>query len=55
MLVVKPLKMLALFLQGLIICEPLPAKEVAVIGVVKVLHRPVSPRLSDRNETDWTP
>jgi len=50
MLVVKPLKMLALSLQGLITCEPLSAKELAVIGVVKVFNHPVSPGLPNRNK-----
>lgn len=48
--VVKTLKVFCLLLQRGITREPLPSKELAVIGIVEVFHDPVAPRLADGNE-----
>ena len=47
MAVMEPLEVLALPLEGLVVREPLPAKEHLVVGIVEPLHIPVSPRLAD--------
>ena len=44
--VVKTLKVLCLPLERGVRGEPLPPEELAVIGVVEVLHDPVAPRLA---------
>jgi hypothetical protein len=51
MLVVEPLKILALTLESCIAWKPLPPKELTVIGVVEVFDDTVSPWLpnGDKN------
>jgi len=48
--VVKTLEVLCLPFQRGVRGEPLPPEELAVIGVVEVLHDPVPPRLADGDE-----
>jgi hypothetical protein len=48
--VVKTLKILRLPFQRRVAREKLPPEELAVIGVVEVLHDPVPPRLADGDE-----
>jgi hypothetical protein len=48
--VVKTLKILRLPFQRRVAREKLPPEELAVIGVVEVLHGPVPPRLADGDE-----
>lgn len=48
--VVKTLKVLRLPLERRVAREPLPPEELAVIGVVEVLHDPVAPRLAYGDE-----
>jgi len=45
--VMEPLKVLALPFEGLVVREPLPAKEHLVVGIVEPLHIPVSPGFAD--------
>ena len=50
MLVMKPLKMLALSLEGHVAWKPLSPEEFPVVGVVKAFDDAVSPWLPDGNE-----
>lgn len=49
-LVMKPLKKLALPLESCVASKPLSAKEPVIIGIIKTFHGPVSPGLSNRDE-----
>jgi len=55
MQVVKPLKVLALPLEGLVAMKPLTAKEFAVVRVIKSFNRPISPGLANGNENGLDP
>jgi hypothetical protein len=46
--VMKSLKMFALPLERHITGEPLPAKELFIVRIVKTLYNTVTPRFSDR-------
>jgi hypothetical protein len=50
MLIVEPLEVLALPLKRRIAWEPLPPKELPVIGVVEMFNNSVSPRLPNWDE-----
>ena len=55
MAVMEPLEVLALPLEGLVVREPLPAKEHLVVGIVEPLHIPVSPGLADGDKDRCDP
>jgi hypothetical protein len=50
MLIMKPLKILALTFESRIAREPLPPKELVVVGVIEALHDSITPRFSNRDE-----
>lgn len=50
MLIVEPLKILALAFESFITMKPLSAKELVVVRIVKAFNRSISPGLAHRDE-----
>lgn len=55
MLVMEPLKVLALAFKSFVTMKPLSAKELAAVSVVKTLNRSISPGLANRDENRLDP